>query len=112
MDEPRTSANKEITAQAVGAAVATLTVMAVQWFVGAPAPTGMEGALAVLFGAGVGYIRHLIRRRRRENEAIKKLRLERVHQERDGGDPGPDQCPGEAAPDEPADNCNGSGAGS
>ena len=71
-----TSTEKEITATALGGAFATLVVILVEWAVGTPAPSGLEGALAVVFGAGTGYIRKLIRNRRKKNEAVPELSFE------------------------------------
>lgn len=55
------SAGKEITAQALGAAVATLTVISIEWATGTQAPAGAEGSLAVIAGAGVGLVRKWVR---------------------------------------------------
>lgn len=57
------ASNKEITAQASGASLGTVVVLLISWLVGTPAPPGLEGAIGVLFGAAVGFIRHWIAQR-------------------------------------------------
>lgn len=68
-----TSTEKEVTATAIGASLATIGVISVEWFVGAPAPSGLEGALAVLGGAGIGMIRKWIRNRRKTDATNQEL---------------------------------------
>lgn len=58
--------NKEITAQAIGASLGTVFVLLLSWLLGTPAPPGLEGAVGVLFGAAVGFIRHWIATRKIE----------------------------------------------
>lgn len=65
-DRSVTTTEKEITATALGGAVATILVLTVEWLAGVEAPSGLEGALAVVFGAGTAYIRKLIRKREKK----------------------------------------------
>lgn len=53
----RTS-NTEITAQALGGAIATLIVLATQWVLDMQAPAGLEGALAVITATAVMLVRN------------------------------------------------------
>lgn len=61
-----TSTEKEITATAIGAAASTIFIITAEWLTGTKAPSGLEGALAVVFGAATGYVRKLIRNYRKE----------------------------------------------
>jgi len=66
-----TAPNKEITAQALGAAVVAVVLGTVQWFMPElPAPpTGLEAGFAVIAGLAVALIRkYLARRKMTEKE--------------------------------------------
>lgn len=72
MSRPTTT-EKEITATALGGAFATLLVILVEWIMSQPAPSGLEGALAVVFGALTAAARKWLRERRKRNEALEEL---------------------------------------
>jgi hypothetical protein len=61
-----TAPGKEITAQALGAAIAAVVMGGIQWFfpdIPAP-PPGFEAGVAVIAGVAVAYVRKYIARRR------------------------------------------------
>lgn len=68
----RTTANREITATAIGAALATIAIILFETHTGTVAPPGLEGALATIIGALVAYIRKVIRHREARREALEE----------------------------------------
>lgn len=98
-----TAPNKEITAQALGAAIVAFILGAVQWFspdLPSP-PPGFEAGAAVLAGFIVARIRkHMQRRKMTETERAvdKEFCAGRVHLQRDGGDNGAEKPADQAPP--------------
>lgn len=67
----QTAPNKEIGVQAIGGALAAIIVLGVAWLTGEQPPAGLEGALAVLAGAGLAAVRKWLQERK--NAADTKL---------------------------------------
>lgn len=110
-----TAPNKEITAQALGAAVVAFCLGAVQWHnpsIPAP-PPGFEAGAAVLAGVAVAFVRKFLNRRKMtetEIELDKALQDGRVYAERRGGDGGDSQQADKGPRREPENDRSGFGA--
>jgi len=64
MNHQQQAPAKEIGAQEIGGALATVVVLTISWIVGQKPPAGLEGALAVLTGAAIMAVRRYLQDRK------------------------------------------------
>lgn len=98
-----TAPNKEITAQALGAAIVAFVLGAIQWYspLTPSPPPGFEAGAAVLAGYIIARIRKLLQRRKMteiERAVDEEFCAGRVHLQRDGGDNGVEEPTDQAPP--------------